>query len=193
MVNPRSGITPKGTLGKVVPRHVTCILSGLMLVVISCGNGSSNNDDCPGGQKICGLECVDVNSDPVHCGECDLVCEVNNGVPGCSNGSCSVLSCAYPFSDCDNSYENGCETSLATASDCGGCGLVCNGPPKTNMMCNDGLCQIESCKEGYGHCIGSPEDFETLGCETQLNTSEHCGECDHSCLDSEQCIDGACE
>ena len=45
--------------------------------------GSSKT--CTASQTLCGGQCTDVTSDPLHCGECTTVC---NAPPLCKDGRC---------------------------------------------------------------------------------------------------------
>jgi len=70
-----------------------------------------------------------------------------------------------------------CETNLDTSvGNCGYCGNVCtadNGTPG----CADGDCEIASCNAGYDDCDGQLDN----GCETDLTTTNDCGECSNQC------------
>ncbi len=81
---------------------------------------------CRLGFERCGDLCVDLDSDPAHCGQCDQVC--NNEV--CSDGNCSG-SCAYTMCGvmCAELHEN--------PFNCGACGNAC----ASNERCDDGECQ----------------------------------------------------
>jgi alpha-tubulin suppressor-like RCC1 family protein len=43
----------------------------------------------------------------------------------CASGACRVLTCLEPRRDCDEAYDNGCETALGSESDCLSCGDSC--------------------------------------------------------------------
>jgi hypothetical protein len=63
------------------------------------------------------------------------------------------------------------------------CTVGCN--PPCNLLhatatCPSGTCQIASCEAGWGDCDGNPAS----GCETRLDTPEHCGSCPHHCTNA---------
>ncbi len=43
----------------------------------------------------------------------------------CSAGDCVVTGCLDRFLDCDDDFDNGCESELGAVTSCGGCGDVC--------------------------------------------------------------------
>jgi hypothetical protein len=59
---------------------------------------------------------VNLESDTMHCGACEVVCSDIHRTPGCAGGVCGG-SCETGWADCDGDDGNGCETSLAA----GGC------------------------------------------------------------------------
>jgi len=84
-------------------------------------DGSHCPDEAPG---WCGETCVDTSSDPLHCGTCGAACAAPAAVASglCVLGACVVGECTEDFADCDETYENGCETKLATSKQhCGTC------------------------------------------------------------------------
>jgi hypothetical protein len=40
---------------------------------------------CPSGTSVCGNSCVDIQTDPQHCGTCGVACTANQD---CVNGVC---------------------------------------------------------------------------------------------------------
>lgn len=50
--------------------------------------------------------------------------------------------CAQGFANCDGRLATGCETNIQTISNCGGCGIVCTGPPRAAVSCRSGKCTI---------------------------------------------------
>ncbi|HRC63224.1 MAG TPA: hypothetical protein PLX85_08405, partial [Dehalococcoidia bacterium] len=61
------------------------------------------------------------------------VCSLPNATPACTNGSCSIASCANNFANCDGVAGNGCEINTQIdPTHCGNCATVCsvaNGTP----------------------------------------------------------------
>ena len=69
---------------------------------------------CAPGLTKCGMECVDVLSDAMHCGECDAACpELAGAQSECALEACSVT-CEADRVDCDGD-------TLTTATDGDGC------------------------------------------------------------------------
>lgn len=70
-----------------------------------------------------------------NCGACGRACPPV--APECVGGRCSEArdagadasdgGCATGFADCDGEASNGCETSITTVVNCGGCGRACPG------------------------------------------------------------------
>jgi hypothetical protein len=92
----------------------------------------------------------DLQTDERHCGACNTQCAAGQtceagtcASPECAPGTvcqgriCAPLACPAGFGNCDFNPANGCETSLTTDSNCGGCGIVC-APGST---CQSGTCQ----------------------------------------------------
>lgn len=107
-----------------------------------CTNGNCSVASCDVGYDDCndlvsdGCE-VDLKSDPAHCGTCESVCSVANGVAGCTNSGCSVANCDVNRADCNGLVADGCESSTQTdMSNCGKCGTVCG----ANTVCLNGFC-----------------------------------------------------
>ncbi|MEZ4296246.1 MAG: hypothetical protein R3B70_14840 [Polyangiaceae bacterium] len=93
------------------------------------------------------------------------------------DGGCT---CAEGRGDCDGDADNGCETDLSDADNCGACGVTC-----ANGGCESFTC---ACEAGFGECDGDP----TTVCETDLQTDgAHCGACSRDCLGG-ACEDGLC-
>ncbi len=129
----------------------------------------------------CGAECVDLQSDPRHCGACDVDCaQLANVTPSavsCVGGNCSLDgACAAGFADCDDNATNGCEADLSKAEHCGACDVTCS--PPTPACSEEGL-------SGTFKCVDDcPSDHPTL-CGTECADTgsdvSHCGGCDTKC------------
>lgn len=151
------------------------------------GPGSATACGCPAGQIDCGL-CTDPSSNDSHCGACNNACDPTaggepsypNSYYGCSSGACGALKCRGYFADCDKVATNGCETSMVSDSDCGGCGNACpagqqcrldpNGKPA--CMCPDGLTLCE---------LGCNGDVCSGFCTDVTSDSANCGRCGVAC------------
>ena len=88
---------------------------------------SVQGSNCPGIQTICSGVCVNLNSDPNHCGTCE-----NNCTSGqfCLRGACTQPCPSGPGLMCDGK----CVDIMTDPNNCGGCGRKVNlygvwGPP----------------------------------------------------------------
>ncbi len=86
-------------------------------------------------------------------------------------------SCPAGFADCNDDMSDGCEVGLGTVSNCVDCGDSCATPDRVFVgrdlvSCESGGCVIE-CERRLGNCNGVYED----GCETDLTSPDHCGDC----------------
>lgn len=102
---------------------------------------------CDEGLTACGGECVRLESDASHCGDCDSDCGEGNL---CLEGKC--VSCAGKTL-CEDGY---CYDTQNDKNHCGGCGIVCG----DHVQCVAGQC--DSCDEDYVDCDGDA----TNGCES---------------------------
>ena len=171
-----------------------------------CGAWPNSSPMCANG--VCGPLCssdfancnnaigdgceVNLKTDPAHCGTCQTVCSVANGVAGCTSGSCTVATCDPNRGDCNGLVADGCEVSLKTdPAHCGTCQNICsiaNGTPG----CTNGSCSVAACNAAYADCNGLVAD----GCEVSLKTDPaHCGTCQTACSvpnGTPGCINAAC-
>ncbi|MFO0725635.1 MAG: choice-of-anchor D domain-containing protein [Myxococcota bacterium] len=133
--------------------------------------------DCDG-QYLTGCE-TNTDTSLAHCGGCNLPCNVANGTPLCSAGSCTVGACSAPFQDCNGQVGDGCEINTNTSSNnCGSCGHICNLANATSGCDGAGSCAVLSCNAPFDDCNGLPVD----GCEVNTNTSLlNCGGCGVIC------------
>jgi alpha-tubulin suppressor-like RCC1 family protein len=92
--------------------------------------------DC-GAATQCGGSCVDVQSNLLHCGECNAVCFVPTATSACAAGECTISACNEGLEDCDGALVTGCETDVASdAMNCGACGNTC----EAGLQCRAGVC-----------------------------------------------------
>ena len=99
--------------------------------------------------------------------------------------------CATGLADCNGDPVDGCETYLATLTDCGSCGAVCD-YAHASETCTSGVCTFGSCEANWDDCNASTTD----GCETSLATLMDCGSCGAVCSlanATESCTTGSCE
>ncbi|AKU94243.1 hypothetical protein AKJ09_00907 [Labilithrix luteola] len=136
------------------------------------------------------LWCLDPTTDDNNCGACGNSCprDGGGGLPqpantyyGCAQSACGALKCSTTFGDCDADPENGCETTLVSDDNCGGCGVACEAGQKCRLdpmgfpqcMCPDGL---TFCEMGcFGDtCLGECKDLAT--------DPDNCGTCGTVCV-----------
>jgi hypothetical protein len=148
-----------------------------------CVCGATGNA-CTAGQTCCGGACVNLGTDPLHCGRCTTACGArtvcNAGVCGCddatAHGDCTGV--GGPGADIGMPGGNGCETDLLTdANYCGTCGQSCVDEHVQTGSCIAGACTITSCQPTYADCNMSGGN----GCETSLRTTTTCGTCTTNC------------
>lgn len=155
--------------------------------------GETCVERCEEGSTACEGSCVDLTSDPRHCGTCDRACTAPpNAVATCMAGDCA-FECDPGYADCDGDPANGCESMLRELDHCGRCGERCERPGAV-ASCATGTCQMLGCAPLFGDCDGDPGN----GCEEDLSSSlTRCGGCDTACttgVDNGEvaCVEGRC-
>lgn len=105
------------------------------------------DDDCDGAVD----EQWDKENDPQHCGSCDP-CVLDDAIPGCSGGECTIAACAGGFVDLNNDASDGCEYECTPtgAEFCDGIDNDCDGlidaaddnmvPAPANFCVSTGAC-----------------------------------------------------
>ncbi|MDF1561969.1 MAG: hypothetical protein P1V51_02935 [Deltaproteobacteria bacterium] len=124
--------------------------------------------DCVPGTERCGLACVDTQTNPEFCGDCDTVCPAT---ASCQSGLCE---CPGGTLICNGA----CVDILSDPFNCGICERTCD----SRASCIGGDCQ----------CPGS----ETLCndvCVDTLSNRDHCNGCNRPCPTGEVCVSGVCE
>ena len=118
--------------------------------------------------EMCGgSSCVELSSDPSHCGSCDVACPAG---AACEAGQCM---CGPGLAACGTL----CVDTQANASHCGGCDKTC----PTGALCNVGECVCASGLEACGNvCVDTSSDVA------------HCGGCDKPCGTGKVCLLGMC-
>ncbi len=115
-----------------------------------------------------GQACIDLDTDPLHCGQCDEPCPT--GIP-CAEGQCV---CPSGTTHCGDA----CVNTLANVEHCGDCGLPCEG----GLVCFAGAC-VDGC-DALTDCGG--------GCVNTDIDPQHCGGCDSPCPSGGSCVGGSC-
>ena len=132
----------------------------------------------------------------VDCGACGTACDLSHASGAtCWLGSCAP-NCDAGFRDCNTATLNdGCETAITTAANCGACGYACSPNGATNMYCVSSRC-APACAAGHADCnrIGQlPYDD---GCETFLDALDKCrNDCNSAgiaCGPTQVCNSGSC-
>jgi hypothetical protein len=119
--------------------------------------------------ETCGTQsCVDLLSDPAHCGDCTMACPA--GI-ACIDSACA---CPGETQVCGDA----CVDVQSDPAHCGGCDAPCG--------------EVEVCL--LGQCSA---DCGTLtacdgACVDVTDDAQHCGDCNTVCGASESCIDNAC-
>jgi hypothetical protein len=183
-VDLRSSVQSCGACGATCDaRNGAAACVGGQCVVASCNPGFANCD----GNLANGCE-VRLTDDAANCGACRNACVLPNATARCAAGVCQVAVCGDGFRDCDQSAANGCEVDTRTSTQhCGACGAACavaNGVG----TCVNGGCRVASCAPGFADCDGAPLN----GCETNTQSSQHCGRCSASCAPGTFCSVDAC-
>jgi hypothetical protein len=157
--------------------------SDATIVVKTDGAGT-----CPGSDLLCDSGCV--KSGLQNCGACGHDCSHLANVSGpvsCSaSGQCSfsLSSCAPGWTHCSGNPDQGCETNVTTASNCGGCGNAC---PIATPLCLDAAA-------GYAcaPCSAPTPNACSGSCVDVTSDQKNCGSCAHDCLGG-ACHAGLCQ
>lgn len=159
----------------------------------TCGNNCGGGAICISGRCVpcepgwisCSNVCIDPMANPSHCGTCGRACPAPiSGRPGCRGGVCVVGSCEEPLADCDGMLANGCETPIATRTNCGACGRACG---------DREACVGTSVATARCACA-STTDLVCEGRCVRRDVPENCGRCGNTCTINEFCdaLPGVC-
>ena len=132
-------------------------------------------EECAADELRCDGECVNIASDPEHCGACFEACQEGDA---CVEGVCEVADCADGEELCDGQ----CVDVTSSEEHCGQCGVSCGG----DQFCDDGICEDVPivCDAGELVCQGQ--------CVDPSVDVEHCGGCGNACGDGQICEAGSC-
>jgi hypothetical protein len=107
------------------------LLSAAFSAILAAHGCGDDGNPCTRNSTMCGNQCVVLEYDVDHCGECFNPC---NQWGDCIDGVCT---CVEGHANCDDSWDNGCEVHLGTDMDnCGSCGNEC----ATDESCIEGAC-----------------------------------------------------
>jgi hypothetical protein len=127
---------------------------------------------CSRAQTLCAGECIDVSSDPAHCGACATACAA---AEVCAGGACDA-ECPADQTECDA----GCFDTETWPTHCGDCATSC----ASDEICAGGACRA-SCRSNSPTLCGSE-------CVDTDVSHDHCGECGVACAANEVCSGGIC-
>ncbi len=165
---------------------------------VACSGGHCRAAACRAGYFLSGGDCIANTAD--HCGS------YSNPCPSVANGSSYCNDSVSP-PRCDFACYSGFSKN---GSRCDGV-TNCNGTNCENIAgwasgsCQNGVCKISSCKNGYflsgNSCIAcnSGESYCNNACVNTKSNIYHCGSCGNACNKSDfpnasgvECANGAC-
>lgn len=160
-------VLSRGLLALAVPAIIACSVLGSSLDHFTEGGELA----CAEGLTLCGGACVDVDSDPQHCGGCSKACPTGQV---CDQAACAS-GCSGGKTDCSGA----CVDLQSDPWHCGDCATSCN----PGSVCASGSCNL-SCPAGQAACSGSCVDTQT--------DDQHCGACGVACSLGQKCTAGKC-
>jgi hypothetical protein len=86
-----------------------------------------------------------------------------------ATGQCGGWTCAPGWGNCTGGWDDGCETPLTTAANCGGCAETCTAPAHATASCATGACE-RACTAPWQNCDG---DWSN-GCEIPVGVANQC-------------------
>ena len=131
--------------------------------------------ECREGLAVCGGTCVDLGTDPGHCGACGLSC----GGGACVEGACLVGDGGAPWGTGDGGVPWGDGGQRAEAGPDGDTSAPDGGDGGTSDGGRPPLCGL-----GEIACNGA--------CVDPLLDHDHCGGCGVACGPTQVCAGGAC-
>lgn len=149
---------------------------------------------CRGGTTRCGGTCIDLLTNPSHCGACNSACDAGSA---CQNGDCTGGGCTPDCAGKACGASDGCggQCSNGTCPEgetCGGGGVpnecgasgppACDPPCGFNQECENGTCVAapNRCSGPTGICNADPTPCgtsatdETCGCERTVEGNTIC-------------------
>lgn len=134
---------------------------------------------CGDGSMCCGGACIDVKSNPAHCGGCHTAC-----APG---QVCDLGVCCTPLT-CKTGQCGGQPDGCGSTLDCGPC--------STGQTCCAGMCfDLQTDPAHCGTCTHACQAGQTCcngTCANLENDPRHCGTCDTACAAGQTCCFGQC-
>ena len=127
--------------------------------------------DCP--DASCDGECVNLDTDPRHCGGCGRTCWAAGAEAVCVDGVCALDTCPSGLADCDRDPTNGCEATVscvegaACPTSCASTGTQgCADPCAPTCAPPD-----EQCNAQDDDCNGACDEGAMAGCRASLYRS----------------------
>ncbi|HTP53170.1 MAG TPA: hypothetical protein VMK42_20950 [Anaeromyxobacteraceae bacterium] len=137
-------------------------LAGITVAALAAAScTSSTTVSCPPGQTACGSSCRDLQTDPSHCGACNVSCY--SGAL-CVSGTCT---CPVGQEFCGNA----CVDVGTDPNHCGSCGRGCGLGTCAGGLCTCSAPPVELC----------PADPATGSCINTNTSTSNCGSCGYSC------------
>jgi hypothetical protein len=156
--------------------------------VLADGAGDVSVGDVPGGctgGTLCpegaGMLCVDVRTNPNHCGRCGVRCCTR--MP-CVDGRCQgIFGCSPGSTRCNCA----CVNTQTDSSNCGACGINC----PAGRVCLAGSCADPTCLGGGATCLAG-RCLCAGRCSDLQTDVANCGRCGVVCERGQACVRGAC-
>jgi len=149
---------------------------GLALVAaVVAGACTSTTLTCPAGQTACGETCVDLTSDALHCGACNVQCNAGS--------SCAAGVCTCP-STLPDTCGLQCVNKQTDAANCGTCGHACG-----LGACTASACVCDTTPATVAFC---PDDPARGSCVDTASSASNCGSCGNVCIAGEVCSSSTC-
>lgn len=151
------------------------VLAGCAVELSPRGDGGRGDADAElacGAQSLCHGRCVDLSSDPEHCGGCDRTCVVPGARAACVAGACAIAGCELGRADCNGTVDDGCEREIDCAPG-GACTTACGSTGA--LACDDACAPVcappaESCNLADDDCDGACET-DLPGCRRGVHRS----------------------
>jgi hypothetical protein len=166
------------------PLDLSAVASADLAGTTACNVASECGPDGGAGEGCCSHVCTDVGESPAHCGGCNMSCSTSHITPACAGGDCTGT-CDTGWGDCNgDKRSDGCETSIATITNCSGCGLKCDTTFSNGAGCSGTTCNYTSCKTGRIDCNTTAPDGDGCECATASTAGQGTAGC---CGDGTQC------